>query len=101
MANADVQNLVITLHGRGWSQRRVAGELGIARQRVMAIGDHANDAEMLRWAGMGVAMGNAIPEVLAAANYVTEGHHEDGVANAIHKLVFHGRPLSAILTEDA
>jgi Cof subfamily protein (haloacid dehalogenase superfamily) len=80
--------------------RTVAGELRIARERVMAIGDNANDAEMLRWAGMGVAMGNAVDDVLASANYVTEPHDADGVAHAIHRLIFHGRPLEAILMED-
>ena len=44
MANADVQNLVITLHGRGWSQRRVAGELGISRNTVSVILERVDTA---------------------------------------------------------
>ena len=37
----------------------------------MAIGDHLNDVEMIAWAGVGVAMGNAVPEVKAVADWIT------------------------------
>ncbi len=67
----------------------VAQHLGITQAETMAIGDHLNDIEMLRWAGIGVAMGNALPEVIAAADYVTTGYREDGVARAIERFVLH------------
>ncbi len=57
----------------------------------MAIGDNANDIGMLQWAGIGVAMANAIPEVLAVADYVTDHHDADGAAKAIHEIIIEGR----------
>ena len=47
---------------------------------MLAIGDGRNDIEMLRWAGRGVAMGQAVEEVLAAADDVTETVYDDGAA---------------------
>ncbi|WP_426243157.1 HAD family hydrolase [Nocardioides sp. LHG3406-4] len=57
---------------------RVADELGVAQADVLAIGDGRNDIEMLRWAGRGVAMGQAVEEVRAAADAVTGTVFEDG-----------------------
>jgi Cof subfamily protein (haloacid dehalogenase superfamily) len=59
---------------------QVAERLGVARSDVLAIGDGRNDLEMLRWAGRGVAMGQAPLEVQEAADDVTRTVHEDGVA---------------------
>lgn len=58
----------------------VARELGIDRSDVLAIGDGRNDTDMLRWAGRGVAMGQAIEEVRSAADAVTGTADEDGAA---------------------
>lgn len=58
----------------------VCVELGLTAADVLAIGDGRNDIEMLRWAGRGVAMGQAIEEVRAAADAVTASVHDDGVA---------------------
>lgn len=54
--------------------------MGIAADDVVAFGDGSNDVEMLRWAGTGVAMGNARPTVQAVADHVTATNDEDGVA---------------------
>jgi Cof subfamily protein (haloacid dehalogenase superfamily) len=59
---------------------QVAERLGVARSDVLAIGDGRNDLEMLRWAGRGVAMGQAPLEVQEAADDVTQTVHDDGVA---------------------
>lgn len=59
---------------------RVCAELGLTSADVLAIGDGRNDLEMLRWAGRGVAMGQAVPEVLAAADDVTATVYDDGAA---------------------
>jgi hypothetical protein len=67
--------------------RVVAGELKVPRERVMAIGDNANDVGMIQWAGLGVAVGNATPEARAAAAYVTDRHDEDGAAKAVQRFV--------------
>ena len=53
----------------------------------MAFGDDFNDLGMLATAGWGVAMGNAIPEIKAAANDVTATNNEDGVARYLEKLL--------------
>jgi HAD superfamily hydrolase (TIGR01484 family) len=55
----------------------VAAELGVRRSDVLALGDGRNDVEMLRWAGRGVAMGDAPREVQQAADHVT-GRFVDG-----------------------
>ena len=48
----------------------LASHLGVAREATLAIGDHDNDADMLAWAGLGIAMHNASPAALAAADRV-------------------------------
>lgn len=58
----------------------VCRRLGVDRSDVLAIGDGRNDVEMLRWAGRGVAMGQAVEEVRAAADDVTGTVYDDGVA---------------------
>ncbi len=65
----------------------LAGRLGIGRDAVMAVGDSANDLEMIEYAGWGVAMGNACPQVKAAAKAVTAANDADGVAAAIEEYV--------------
>ncbi len=61
-------------------------QLGIATDEMVAIGDAENDITMLRLAGLGIAMGNASPEVQAAADWVTDTNNQDGVAIAIARL---------------
>lgn len=63
----------------------LAARLGIARDEILAVGDERNDIEMLAWAGIGVAMGNAHPEVKAVADWVTDSVEEDGCALAIER----------------
>ncbi len=64
---------------------------GITRERVMAVGDSRNDVPMLRWAGVGIAMGNAAPDVLRSIGRTTAGNDDDGVARAIEQYVLRGR----------
>ncbi len=61
----------------------VRERLGIPRERVLAIGDGRNDIDMLRWAGVGIAMGQAPVEVASVADRVTRTDLEDGVAVAL------------------
>lgn len=61
--------------------------LGIAPQRVLAIGDSDNDIPMLEVVGFGVAMGNSTPGVVAAAKYHAPSVAEDGVARALQELI--------------
>ena len=63
----------------------VAAGFGVPASDVLAFGDGRNDIEMLRWAGRGVAMGQAIDEVRAAADHVTAPVDEDGVAEELSR----------------
>jgi hydroxymethylpyrimidine pyrophosphatase-like HAD family hydrolase len=63
----------------------LARPLGIGSDEVVAFGDMPNDIPMLLWAGLGVAMGNAHPEVLAAADEVTAPNSDDGVARVLER----------------
>ena len=65
----------------------LARRLDLPIQQTMAIGDNLNDLELLMAAGVGVAMGNAKPEVQAIARYVTASNADDGVAEAIGRFV--------------
>jgi len=66
---------------------RLCADLKIPAGAVLAIGDSRNDVPMLRWAGIGVAMGNALPDVRQAVGCVTASCQEDGVARAIERYV--------------
>lgn len=68
--------------------------MGLAAAEILAIGDSNNDQTMLEAAGIGIAMGNAPPEIKKAADFKTGTNYEDGVAQAILKHVFgrHPRP---------
>jgi Cof subfamily protein (haloacid dehalogenase superfamily) len=71
---------------------RLCADFQILPQNVLAIGDSRNDVPMLQWAGIGVAMGNALPEVREAVKYVTAANEESGVALAIEKFVLNASP---------
>jgi len=64
--------------------------LGLGFENVMAFGDDVTDMEMLQRSAVGVAMGNAVPEVLAIANRVAPTNEEDGVAVVLEELLASG-----------
>jgi len=66
---------------------QLCSDLKIPSAAVLAIGDSRNDVPMLRWAGIGVAMANALPEVRQAVGRVTAACDQDGVARAIERFV--------------
>ena len=72
---------------KGTGVKSLADALGIKPEEIMAIGDQENDIAMIEFAGVGVAMDNAIPAVKEAANFITKSNLEDGVAFAIEKYV--------------
>ena len=98
---------VTDLHvSKGSALAWLADHLGIDQSETMAIGDHDNDASMMHWAGLGVAMGQASPAAQAAADVIApilpeppgptqtdpvSGHtfppHDEGVAWAIERYV--------------
>ena len=71
----------------------VCAARGIAPEEVIAFGDMPNDLPMLAWAGHGVAVANAHPEVLAAADEVTAANDDCGVAQVLERLLA-GSPVS-------
>jgi Cof subfamily protein (haloacid dehalogenase superfamily) len=83
-------NLLQIMHAtvsKAQALRWVAGELAVARENVMAIGDNANDVGMLQWAALGVAVANATPQAKAAAKVVTAADDSDGVAEAVERFI--------------
>jgi len=72
---------------KGNALRRLAGNLQIALERTVAIGDGRNDKSMLEVAGLSIAVGNAPPELKAVADIIAPTNDEGGVAWALHELV--------------
>lgn len=71
---------------KGEALLHLAAHLGLKREQTMAFGDGLNDLSMIRMAGTGVAMANAVPEALEIADETTVSCDEDGVALAIEKM---------------
>ncbi len=74
----------------------LASLLNIGSQEVLAFGDGENDKEMLAYAGIGVAMGNASEELKAQADYIAPSNREQGVARTIYHLMGPGRPVQKL-----
>jgi hypothetical protein len=72
---------------KGSALRWLCAHVGIPVTRSIAIGDDWNDVEMLRVAGLGIAMGNAHPDVLALADVVVPSVGDSGVAHALERFV--------------
>lgn len=72
---------------KGSALKIVAADLGIAQENAMAIGDQGNDATMVAWAGVGVAMGNGNDVTKAVAKWIAPAIDEDGAAIAIEKFI--------------
>ena len=70
-------------YGKGDAVRDVTRSLGIKPNESYAFGDGINDISMVQAAGHGIAMGNAVPELKAVADYLTTSIDEDGVANGL------------------
>jgi hypothetical protein len=68
----------------------LAEHLDIPRASVLAVGDQQNDLPMVRWAGVGVAMGNAVEAVRSAADWVAPPLVEDGAAAVLDRYVLRG-----------
>lgn len=74
--------------GKGNAIQRLAAILGIPMEDTIAAGDQENDLSMIRDAGLGCAMANAVPAVKAAADYITEhDNNHDGIKEIIEKFM--------------
>ena len=72
---------------KAFGLEKLAQKLNIQSSEIAAIGDAANDIEMLEYAGLAIAMGNASEEVKAIADIVTDTNENNGVIKAIDKLI--------------
>lgn len=72
---------------KGQALKKLAEHLGIKQEEVIAMGDAMNDYQMIEYAGMGVAMGNATDKIKEISNHITDTNDNDGVAKAIEKFI--------------
>lgn len=72
---------------KGQGLKLLSGSLGIKREEIIAFGDNYNDLDMINFAGMGVAMANAVPELKEGSDLVAAANTEDGVAKVLEKHV--------------
>lgn len=103
-AFSDVREITITSSYQGACEINAAGVnkgealsqyarmMGYQPSEILACGDNHNDLEMIRYAGMGVAVENAVPELREQADYITDTNENAGVGKAIARLVFGEEP---------
>lgn len=72
---------------KAYSLSRLLEHTELNRKQMICCGDGFNDISMIRYAGLGVAMANAQPEVKKEANYITASNDEDGIAQVIEKFI--------------
>lgn len=77
---------------KGSALAALARHYGLSREEVVAVGDNGNDVSMIEWAGLGVAVANATPDALAAADWVAPSVSEDGVATFIERFILNHAP---------
>ena len=73
---------------KGNAIKFLANKFGYTEREVLAIGDQNNDIEMVKTAGIGVAMGNGTQEIKKIADYVTDSIQNDGFVQAINKFIW-------------
>lgn len=73
---------------KGAALARYAEMRGILPEEIISFGDNKNDVGMIRFSGVGVAVENAVEELKAAADYITDTNENSGVGKALAKIVF-------------
>jgi len=93
LLNKNYQGYILEVVPAGASKwqglQYVAAQEGVTPAEIIAVGDDHNDIDMIRCAGLGIAMGNATAEVQAAADAVTGSNAEDGLVQALERYVLH------------
>jgi Cof subfamily protein (haloacid dehalogenase superfamily) len=84
MDNLEVMNKEVS---KGNAVKKLAERYGIKQEEIIAIGDNENDISMIDYAGLGVAMGNAVPCLKDRADYITADYMEDGVAQVVESFI--------------
>ncbi|SCP97495.1 Cof-type HAD-IIB family hydrolase [Anaerobium acetethylicum] len=89
VVSSNANNFEVMLAGTSKAEavRILGGYLGIERSRIICIGDNENDISMIRFAGLGIAMGNGSQDIKAEADYITDTNENAGVAKAVRKFV--------------
>jgi len=89
LINKNYEGLILELlspqSGKWPALEAIAAEANVAPEEIIAVGDDTNDIEMIRRAGLGIAMGNSAPEVKRAADQVVRSNAEGGVVEAIER----------------
>lgn len=80
----DVMNKGVT---KGNAIKNLAQSLGVKQEEIIAIGDNENDISMIKYAGLGVAMGNAEEKVKEVSNFITDTNDNHGVAKVIQQFM--------------
>lgn len=92
IVNAMGANLEITYKGvsKGRAAEILASYYNLTAGEIMAIGDSENDLSMIEYAGLGIAMGNAVDRLKEKADFITDTNDNEGVAKAIDKFILRG-----------
>ncbi|MDG5786738.1 Cof-type HAD-IIB family hydrolase [Evansella sp. AB-P1] len=89
---------IMPLHfNKGRALKILCERYGVNLSQTIAFGNYYNDIEMIKYAGLGVAMGNAPKLVKLAADFVTSSNNEDGVANVLEELLCSGNEFYSFL----
>ncbi len=80
---------------KGCALLHLASKLGIDRSEIIGIGDNHNDIELIKTAGLGIAMGNGVQELKDLADYISLTNNEEGVLHVIEKFVL--EPMGAMI----
>ena len=80
-------DIVARDNSKALGMEAICRHFGIRREETLAFGDGANDIEMLEWAGIGVAMGNADEKVKAHADRVTTDVDNEGIERAVEEII--------------
>ncbi len=89
VVNSSKHNIEITRKGvsKGKAVAMLAAMYNLKQEEIITIGDSENDVSMIEYAGLGIAMGNALDSVKQKADYITDSNDDEGVANAISRFV--------------
>ena len=68
---------------------RLLTSIGLTADEMVCCGDGYNDLTMIKFAGLGVAMENAVLPVRKAADYITMSNNDDGIAHVVEKFMLH------------
>ncbi len=81
----EIMELLHPRASKGRALQFLAEKWGVEREEIMAAGDEVNDLEMLEWAGLGVCMGNGVPQLKEVSDLVCGSNEEEGLAEFLEE----------------